>query len=51
MSSGQISRDGAFFFPSSKLYLLLIIECRIFFIFFSERNEEKTRKRSDGTRD
>ena len=48
MSSGQISRDGAFLLS----YTFLIIP---FFLsssgISSERNEEETRKRSDGTRD
>ena len=46
MSSGQISRDGAVSFFLDTSFISLIIERES-----SERNEEKTRKRSDGTRD
>ena len=47
MSSGQISRDGAFLLLKTSTYLLLFLSSSE----PSERNEEKTRKRSYGTRD
>ena len=45
MSSGQISRDGAFF-SFVVLFSVLLIGCLV----YSELHEEEARKRSDGER-